>query len=432
MKKFLREVLLSVVIGLAVPSVWAQSESFTGMSGKDYCVDYDAGLVMRLQNDEATLLSPVAVVETEFKPMLERVQIMAEECEIAFTQLQYCKMAISDIASLLDQMQYASYAEQLQNALNAQPSLGNKEMPDICKSIADNISARNAFSFGIESMNYSIVETELSIMRIMENINYLQMSIDELAYYISSGLAPVDVLAQQIDYCAMSVMNAENYAYNVNVDVMILGEKCNDLNENFTTVLFFGYNGEIGMWPSIMENDGEYKLPDVESFGGTEYHVTAVDGNIFSCVPGVSLPPLHLVLPSEVKSIQNGAFAINDISSVTVPTNEVPSIEDNCFTADVYQNAILFVPSDMVDAFKANPVWSKFSSLSTSGLSGNMMSDSSIRIEGSTIVVDGYDVVSVYTMDGHTVYTGRNKTIELPSKGLYIVKAGDKTVKIRY
>lgn len=434
MRKFLRDLLLSAIVGLSVPCMMAQSESFTGVSGKDYLVDYEAGLVMQLQNAEATLVSPVAVVETEFKPMLERTQIMASECETIFMQLDNCKMAIAQIKSMLDQMQYTSCAKQIQSLQKAQQSSENQEKSTICISNEQSVSASTDFSFGIDNTISSIGNTEAEIQMLMEYVNYINMNINEIIYYISSGSAPFDMLVQIVMECEMSVINVQESVSYTLQNIMMLEEKCTELNGNFASALFTGYNGEIfGMYSSIIDNDGVFRLPDTENSGGKEYHVTAVDGNIFSCVsPGVSLTALQLVLPSGINNIQNGAFAIDGISSVTVPTKEVPSIEENCFTTDVYQNAILSVPVDLVDAFKENPVWSKFLSLNTSGLDKDMIGGTGVRIEGKSIIVDGDAAVAVYTLDGRTVYTGCDKTIELPAKGLYIVKAGNKTMKIRY
>lgn len=508
MRKFLRELLMSAMVGLSVPCAMAQSESFTGVSGKDYFVDYEAGLVMQLQDDEATILSPVTVVETEFQPMLNYIYYLAEEHDKTLENFKLSADLYKDVLSLWES-QWNGYDAIRQTFMDASMTILEtyRSILDVLEQIQNSrstsykaasraVSSPTTFTFGIQStisaLDYaqfkveftrdwlkSFVESvddfinELGETAVeLEEMSNLHLAIieqhsayidgviawieewgeyasDELIYEVATdvvdraGDLSIDVEyfpSNPVDYLTLwgeisndymqKTMNAYDDATAYLTD---LGIQCNTLIQNFAGVLFAGAYGEyFGLYPSLIDNDGMLILPDAVTVGDKEYIVTAVDGNIFSCVqPDVNMNNILLVLPAGITKIQNEAFAIDGIVSVVVPTKVVPSLEENCFTSNVYENARVVVLSDMEEAFKANPVWNKFRSLSASGLD-KVTSDTDIRLEGSTIVVEGDAAVAVYTLDGRPVYTGRSNAIELPAKGLYIVKAGDKTMKIKY
>lgn len=487
----------------------AQAESFTGVSGKEYFVDYEAGLVLQLQNDEATLLSPVTVVETEFQPILDYIYYLANENEKTLEGLESYAEFYENVLTLWE-AEWDQYDVIRQGFLDTSMEIlkSYKVVLDVLEEIQTSrstsykakqkaVSTPTTFTFGIKNIissldyaqfeveftkdwlksflesvddfHHELEETEVELDEIfklhndiLENhLAYIngvyewleengEDASDETLYEIATEIADraddltIDVKyfpsnpVEYLEYWAEvsnDYMNETLDSYNKATETLTdLATQCTILIKNFSGVLFAGAYGDyFGMYPSIIDNDGKLILPNGVAVGEKEYSVTTIDGNIFSCVqPDVTLEDITLSLPATVTKIQNEAFAIDGIISVEVPTDIVPSLQANCFTTDVYENAHLVVLSDMEDAFKTDAIWSKFQSLTSNSISKNLISDTDIHLEGSTLIISTDTSVYVYTPDGRIVYTGKDRAIKLPTKGLYFVKAGNKIVKIKY
>lgn len=84
----LRHLLFTAAIGLSMPGAMAQYENFTGITGNSYYVDYASGIVMQLHENDATIVSPQSVVESEFEPIWDNIQHLAAEHDITYEALQ--------------------------------------------------------------------------------------------------------------------------------------------------------------------------------------------------------------------------------------------------------------------------------------------------------------------------------------------------------
>ncbi|MDE6769649.1 MAG: hypothetical protein K2J78_08010, partial [Muribaculaceae bacterium] len=170
----------------------------------------------------------------------------------------------------------------------------------------------------------------------------------------------------------------------------------------------------------------------------TDYRVVGANGNIFSCVyEDVDMTGMELVMPTTIRQIHNEAFVMDGIVAVYVPTPEVPNMDADCFTPDVYASATLYVEDGWVASYKAREPWKNFyeiKALSTTGVEESVAEAVSVRLEGSAIVVDAPASanVEVYNVAGRLIYTGGAATVELPARGLYIVKVGKDIVKVMY
>lgn len=128
-------------------------------------------------------------------------------------------------------------------------------------------------------------------------------------------------------------------------------------------------------------------------------------------------------LGSGLKEIGHSAFnPAGTLQSVrcaaeTPPVMKMYEGEYNNFTADTYSRAVLMVPEESVEAYRAAPGWNRFKSIE--GLSGveEIMTDDP----------DAY--VEVYDQAGLIVFRGRNADIQLPSGGIYVVRSGGKSYK---
>ena len=162
--------------------------------------------------------------------------------------------------------------------------------------------------------------------------------------------------------------------------------------------------------------------------------VVAVDGNIFGGDYPYDFPALKsIVIPSSIESIKNKAFCVDGIASVSVEGNSVPELESDCFTDNVYANAVLYVDDSMKDAFKADPSWGRFAKIESSSASVDCIdvAGGNIKIVGKTLYVDtpSNQNITVWNSNGMKISDSCNK-VTLPSKGIYIVKIGNKVVKV--
>lgn len=131
----------------------------------------------------------------------------------------------------------------------------------------------------------------------------------------------------------------------------------------------------------------------------------------------------NVSLGSGLKEIGYGAFdATGTLQSVrcwaeTPPAMKMWNGEYNNFTADTYSSAVLMVPEGSVEAYRAAPGWNRFKSIEgTSGVEETMADDP-----------DAY--VEVYDKSGLIVFRGRNADMQLPSRGIYVVRSGGKSYK---
>ncbi len=211
------------------------------------------------------------------------------------------------------------------------------------------------------------------------------------------------------------------------------------LRKNFPAVLFAGPAGdEVGLYYSIMKDNGSLIFPPFIHSDGQQYYVTGIEGNIFSGMPeGMTMKDLKLVLPSPILSITDEAFAIDGIKEVTVYSTSIPVLDSNCFTESTYANAQLYVRDNLVADYKTTTPWNKFQNiLPESSTAVGEITDilQRVRLEGSNLIVDApaNKLINVYTADGHIVYSGYNSNILLPAKGLYIIRIDNKSTKLRF
>lgn len=149
----------------------------------------------------------------------------------------------------------------------------------------------------------------------------------------------------------------------------------------------------------------------------------------------------NVVLPSTVTTVGKYAFALDrKITSFTVKSVTPPVADANTFdVAPVAQmmvdlkNATLYVPEESIEAYKTADVWKGFGKILaiSSGVNDLVAGDFGIEICGLAISLRGYEGdYQVYAVDGRLIYSGSESTAVLPAKGIYIVKAGKKSLKV--
>ncbi len=146
-------------------------------------------------------------------------------------------------------------------------------------------------------------------------------------------------------------------------------------------------------------------------------------------------------LGSNLKELGEGAFMIysqefmSKINVIYCAAPEPPKM-NGYLPAEIWETAILYVPQESFDAYKANFRWNKiedmrpFDFASAATVSEDMLGPS-ITVEDGVINVSNAAEVSVYTVSGSMVYSGHAKTIGNLPAGVYVVRAGSEVAKIR-
>ena len=512
----LRYLLATATIGLSMPGAIAQSESFTGLSGNNYFVDYASGFVMQLYETEATLVSPELVVKSEFDPIWDNILSLAAEHDVTNAALQTDKETFqawlnvrdlqnqaywlatsnfTETAYLIEQ-QYLKLIDIIEQIFElrglTRSSRNNAPAPrnatsftfDIAGTIADYKYAevlvgftrewledfeKEIKEFGDElqetgdeldeiTLDYELILNShlVYIEGLYEWLDkYAEIADEELLYEVAEDIEeraydlkldveylpsnPTDYLSTWVDFCLDSMKKTEETFMEAYEQLIKATEKITLLRRDFAALIFAGPKGdEAGLYYTVLNDNGSLVLPSSVSSDGKEYPVTAINGNLFAGMPeGFSFTDLKLSLPATVRSIRNGAFPIDGIKDIFVYSTAVPSLDSDCFTASAYASSILYVVDELVDAYRAAPSWSNFINImpeSSSAVEAVADEKPEIRIEGSKLIVNTHaeGLLNVYTPDGKTIYSGRSNTVELPGKGLYIVKTGNRSVKIRY
>lgn len=512
----LRNLLLTASIGLSMPGALAQSESFTGLTGNSYYVDYATGLVMQLNENDATIVSPQMVVESEFDPIWDKILYLANEYDITNEAFQIDKDIFQkwvNVWELQNQAYWLATSNFTEAAYTIEQHYSNLidiieqifELRGLTRSSRDSAPAvRNTttFTFDISGTiaDYKYAEFKVgftrewledfekeidefgdelqetsdeldeitfdydliinSHMTYIEGLyewldNYAEIADEELLYEVAEDIEeraydlkldveylpsdPTEYLSTWAEICLDYMKETEDNFMEAYEELVKATEKITLLRRDFAAVIFAGPKGdEAGLCYTILNDNGSLVLPASVNSDGKEYIITGINGDIFAGMPeGFSFTDLRLIVPATIKSISNGAFAIDGIKDIFAYSTAVPSLDSDCFTASTYANSTLYVVDELVDAYRADPSWSKFLNIlpeSSAAVEAVAEMTPELRIEGSTLIVNAHveRQLNVYTPDGKTIYTGMSNTVELPAKGIYIVRIGNQSVKIRY
>ncbi len=169
----------------------------------------------------------------------------------------------------------------------------------------------------------------------------------------------------------------------------------------------------------------------------------SISKRAYSAAAAASSTITSVKLPANLKTITTEAFRNQKkLTSVTILAVTPPALGAKGFypTDDIY-TATLTVPQGSKAAYEANVEWAKFQEIvEASGSSVKELTADNVKIwaaDGTIFVQNAEEgtLVNVYDMTGATVATGivSNSTanLSLSSKGIYLVKAGAATAKIR-
>ena len=118
---------------------------------------------------------------------------------------------------------------------------------------------------------------------------------------------------------------------------------------------------------------------------------------------------------------------------ITVLAEIPPECEsDNIFNDVDKQTCELVVPRETVGLYKLRSPWKYFYKI-TAGINAAKADRVSVAAVGGEIAITGADcdaVVEVYGLNGMLIYRGKDKSVPVPSAGVYVVRVAGKTVKV--
>lgn len=174
-------------------------------------------------------------------------------------------------------------------------------------------------------------------------------------------------------------------------------------------------------------------------------NVVSIGSNAFqNCINLKSI-----TIPKSTNSIGNQAFSIDyyigdgnlkEINSL----NPIPPIlfindhmysSDYIFSLDTYATATLNVPVGSLEAYQKAEGWKQFKHIQEVdfGSVDSVEEDAvSVSAKDGSIVISGTDnaMAEVYNLSGQLVYSGTETVINVPSKGIYIVRVSGQTFKV--
>ena len=107
-----------------------------------------------------------------------------------------------------------------------------------------------------------------------------------------------------------------------------------------------------------------------------------------------------------------------------------PAISTSTFENKQYLHATLIVPDCSLEAYKTADGWKNFFNIANT----NSVKPDVIKVgaNDNNIIINGVGnaVVEVYNLSGQLVYSGTETVINVPSKGIYIVRVSGQTFKV--
>ena len=146
----------------------------------------------------------------------------------------------------------------------------------------------------------------------------------------------------------------------------------------------------------------------------------------------------ELVLGNNVIGILDNALnGCSGIRTIKITKSTPPKVGTGNFTSSHYQNATLYVPQGSLTAYQSADVWKDFWDIQEFDATAidNIQTDATITISEVGISLSSVDgkPIAIYTINGALIekidnYAGEEIMLD---NGVYIIRVGNKTMKIR-
>lgn len=146
-----------------------------------------------------------------------------------------------------------------------------------------------------------------------------------------------------------------------------------------------------------------------------------------------------VTIPNSVTSIGELAFSYCDILKTIYMQCEVPIECEPRFSYSVLKESVLYIPTGTKTKYEKVDPWRNFwniEEMEFSGIDGIEADEYGaplISVNNGILTINGigsHESVTVYDMQGRIFYNGTSHTIDKLTPGLYIIKAGSRTIKI--
>ena len=152
--------------------------------------------------------------------------------------------------------------------------------------------------------------------------------------------------------------------------------------------------------------------------------VTSIGNSAFENCSGLT----SITIPNSVTSIGESAFEnCSGLNLIRCDAVTPPSLGYNVFYNVNKSTCKLVVPDQSISLYKSAMQWRNFLNISDAEMV--TVDESGISVENGTIENRSNQQIDVYSISGAKAYSGNDAEIILPS-GIYVVKAGEKIIKI--
>ena len=167
---------------------------------------------------------------------------------------------------------------------------------------------------------------------------------------------------------------------------------------------------------------------------------TVTTGNYFMEIPAETFSYCNklrtVVLGNSIKTIGENAFTGSHSIQEITSWNPVPPSYETGFITPLYESCTLYVPFGALEDYKEAVPWKYFRKIiekDPAGITDAEIQTIKLNINDAEFSIEGTEEteVLIYAIDGKLVYSGSSRNeIKIPSKGIFMVKAGTASKKI--
>ena len=161
--------------------------------------------------------------------------------------------------------------------------------------------------------------------------------------------------------------------------------------------------------------------------------VTEIKEKAFDCCHKLE----KVTIGNSIRTIGDDAFdGCESLKDFFVGNPVPPAVCQDTFDYSSYDNMTLHVPRNSIPDYRMSSVWSQFPLIvdDASGIE-DVTSEEEIgfSVSGGVLTVTGVDgaMIEIYDMSGRRVYEGVSPVVSGLPRGIYLLKAGNRTAKIR-